>query len=164
MTRPARELSTYAHSYTSELLEVIPLIEALDCDIAAISIAFMRHCRGNAAPGGHFDVRGVPYPASNFSSNILVLTPLVKEVDGKRTLRPVADYIRQHGITDIRIVGSGNWERIHQYSRNGGATWGRMPVSSSAPRPPAPVQHLDAEIPVPPTDVTEDDLEALNAD
>ncbi|GBF05872.1 hypothetical protein DAERI_060132 [Deinococcus aerius] len=138
----------YAQATAQDLLEAIPAYEAVGCDLAAISVAWMRKYTRDVALGT-FEVRKVSFPAVNFSSVHLILSPLVRDEDGRRTLAPVAAWIVANGVTDLRIVGEGHWNRQHQYSRNGGASWGRMAVSGSAPRQPAPTQTVEPDIPAP---------------
>ena len=139
-------MNTYAEATAAELLEAIPFYEAIECDMAAAAIAFMRWTRH----GEDFKVKGLPFPKSNFSSIHLILAPLVREEDGRKTLAPFAAYLRLHEIREVRIVGSGMFDRRHQYLRAGARSWGNMPNTQKPAPPAAPTQHIDAAIPAAP--------------
>lgn len=151
-----RQQMVFAYSDAATLLEAIPWYEKVECDLAAISTAWMRQYHGGISRT--FDVRGLPFPAVNFSNVHLILSPLVREKDGKRTLIDFKHWLEDHAITHIRITGKGNWERNHEYSRNGGRTWGRMKLQGQAPPQPAPTQVVEPEIPPAPQAATEDNL------
>lgn len=142
----------YAQASAQDLLEAIPAYEAVGCDLAAISVAWMRKYTYDVALGT-FEVRKVAFPAVNFSSVHLILTPLVRQEDGRRTLAPVAAWLVANDVTHLRIVGEGNWNRQHQYSRDGGLRWGRMAVQGAAPPQPAPTQRVEPDIPPAPEEV-----------
>lgn len=139
-------MNTYAEATAAELLEAIPFYEAIECDMAAAAIAFMRWTRHG---GEDFKVKGLPFPKSNFSSIHLILAPLVREDAGRKTLAPFAAYLRLHEITAIRVVGSGMFNRHHQYLR-AGRGWGNMPTTQKPAPPAAPTQHIDVAIPAAP--------------
>ncbi|BDP42893.1 hypothetical protein DAETH_28620 [Deinococcus aetherius] len=141
----------YAQATAQELLDAIPNYEAVGCDIGAIAVAFMRKYR-TCDSLGTFTLRGVEFSCVNFSSVHLILSPLVREEDGRRTLAPVAAWLTANDITDLRIVGTGNWDRRHQWSRDGGQRWGRMTLQGSAPPQPAPTQVIEPRIPAAPTE------------
>lgn len=92
----------------------------------------------------------MPFPGLNFSSVHLILLPLAREEEGRKTLAPFAAFLVAQEITHIRIVGSGMSDRRHQFTRDGGKKWGNIPLQQKPERPPAPVQVLDAPIPPPP--------------
>lgn len=149
-------MTVYALAPAQALLEAIECYEAVECDLAAISVAWMRQMRYATHT---FEVRSVTFPAVNFSAIHLILSPLVREKDGQRTLADFAEWLQQHQITHIRITGHGNWTRQHEFSRNGGKTWGRMRLAGEAPPQPAPTQVLEPDIPPPPAEpVSDDDL------
>lgn len=147
--------NVYAYATARDLLEAIPWYEKTECDLAAISTAWMRQM-GRAS--GTFDVRGLPFPAVNFSAVHLILSPLVREENGKRTLLAFKQWLEDHSITHMRITGKGAWERQHEFSRNGGKSWGRMKVQADAPPQPAPTQVVEPPVPPPPVPATEDEL------
>lgn len=157
-------LITYAQASAQDLLEAIPAYDALDCDMTTISVAWVRFSRTHMAIS-NFRVRNYPFPSVNFSSVHLILLPLVREENGRRTLAPVAAFLVAHGITHIRIVGSGMWDRRHQYSRDGGLKWGNMPTTQQAPAQPAPTQVIEPRIPPPPppATATEEELRLWDA-
>lgn len=141
------EFMIFAQATAQDLLEAIPAYEAVECDLGAISVAFIRQYRYGGSIG-IFKVRGLDFPAVNFSSVHLILSPLVREEDGRRTLAPVAAWITANGVGHLRIVGSGSWDRRHQWSRDG-LKWGGMPLQGEAPPQPAPVQVVTPRIPAP---------------
>lgn len=148
--------NVYAYATARDLLEAIPWYERVECDLAVISTAWMRQM--GQVGGGTFEVRGLPFPAVNFSAVHLILSPLVREESGQRTLLAFKHWLEDHGITHMRITGKGNWERQHEFSRNGGKTWGRMKVQSTTAPQPAPTQVVEPPVPPPPVPATEDDL------
>ncbi|WP_288479874.1 hypothetical protein [uncultured Deinococcus sp.] len=145
----SRETITYATATAQDLLEAIPDYEAQGCDFATISIAWMRYLSTSASLGD-FKVKGLPFRTLNFSAVHLILLPLAREEDGRRTLAPFAAFLRANEITHIRVIGSGMSDRRHQYTRDHGKTWGNIPLQQKPPHPPAPTQVLDAPIPPPP--------------
>ena len=146
----SRDLITYATATAQDLLEANPFYDAVNCDFTTISVAWIRFSRTSVPmTTGDFKVRGIPFPAVNFSAVLMVLLPFPRDEGERRTLAPFAAYLRANGITHIRVVGQGAFDRRYQFTRNHGVTWGNIPVQQPAPTP-APAQVLDAPIPPPP--------------
>lgn len=125
----------FAYAEARTLLEAIPWYERVECDIGVIGVAWAREM---LRASGTFPVRGLPFPATSFSDVHAILSRMVRERDGKPSLIDFRQWLEDHRVTNVRIVGHRRDETWLEFSRSGGVRWGRMSLTAQPPAQQAP--------------------------